>query len=162
MKRLLFSLATLTLLFSACTKVEDTISNEDMLRGGQWKRVSLNATKRLPTGTLETTNVYQYLDSCVMDNTLEFKVNYVGTERKNGWKCSAGDPEETTFNWELYNSGQNIRIYNAPETFRGESSINGVVTILTENQLAFNYKAIKVNAITQVIDTITVADVFRK
>ncbi len=162
MKRTILSIAALTLLFAACKKADETTSYEDMLRGGQWKRISLTATYRLPTGTITTDNVYPNLDSCKMDNTLEFKVNYVGTEHKNARKCGAGDPDETAFNWEIFNSGKNIRLYNIPETFNGESSINGDVITLNSNELSIRYVAIDRDPITQDADTVTFADVFRK
>lgn len=162
MKRLLLSIAALTLLLAACKKSEDTISDEDMLRGGQWKRASLTATYRLQTGALTTENIYTPMDTCLKDNTLEFKVNYVGTERKNFLRCGVGDPDETTFNWEIYNSGNNIRLYNVTELFGGESAINAQVINLTANELSIQYRLIDVDSATHDMDTVTYADIFRK
>lgn len=162
MKRTLLSGLAFTLLFAACKKAETPDSFEDKLRGGQWKRSSLLLTFRLGTGEMTTQNAYAPLDTCLKDNTLEFKTAYVGTERKGNYKCSVGDPDETTFNWEIFNSGKNIRIYNVPETFDGESSINADIVTLTTNQLSLRYVIINRNPITQTADTFTFADVFRK
>lgn len=162
MKRTLLSAFAVTLLFAACKKVDTPTSNEDMLRGGRWKRTSLKVTYRQGTGAMKTDDIFTPLDTCIKDNSLEFKTAYVGTEYKNVIKCSAGDPDETPFNWEIFNSGKNIRIYNVPETFRGESSINADVLTLSSNMLSIRYVYIKRNPLTQTADTFTYADVFRK
>jgi len=162
MKRTLLSGLALILLFAACKKAETPDSFEDKLRGGQWKRSSLLVTYRSSTGRMITEDALGPLDTCLKDNTLEFKTAYVGTERKNNLKCSVGDPDETPFNWEIFNSGKNIRIYNVPETFSGETSINADILNLTANELSIRYVAIDRDAITQTADTFTFADVFRK
>jgi hypothetical protein len=162
MKKTLLSAFAVTLLFAACKKVDTPTSNEDMLRGGRWKRTSLKETYRLGTGELKTVDLFALLPDCLKDNNLEFKTAYVGTEYKNGNKCSAGDPDQTEFNWEIYNSGKNIRIYNVPETFLGESSINANVLNLTANELSIRYTSITRDAILQTADTSTFVDVFRK
>ncbi len=163
MKRTLLSAFALTLLFSACKKADTPDSFEDMLRGGQWRRTALKMTYRDGTGAMKTDDVYAAsLSECVKDNSLEFKNAYVGTEYKNSNKCSAGDPDQTQFNWEIYNSGKNIRIYNVPETFDGESSVNADILNLTTNELSIRYMYIDRDPLTQTADTFTFADVFRK
>lgn len=163
MKKTLLSAFALMLLLNACKKVDTPDSYEDMLRGGQWKRTALTETYRQGTGAMKTDDVYaNTLSDCIKDNTLEFKDAFVGTERKNTLKCNAGDPDQTQFDWEIYNSGKNIRIYNVPETFSGESSINADIVTLTANQLSIRYMLFNQNPLTQHTDTFTFMDTFRK
>jgi len=160
MIKTVFFLSTLLVLFTACNKADTPASSEDMIRGGQWKRSSLKFNLHNPDGSTTTTDGYVLLPECVKDNTLEFKVNYVGTETKNA-KCSAGDPDANEFNWEIYNSGKNIRIYNADETF-STNSVNGEILSLSANLLSFRYNFVQKDPINQTSDTVTVEDVFKK
>lgn len=163
MARSLFLLSAVAVLsFAACKKVDDTQSPEDSLRGGQWRRSSLKSTFQ---GT--TTDGFALLPDCLKDNTLEFKMNRSGTERRNN-RCNAGDPESTDFQWEFYNSGKNLRLYNIAETFGGAVdlgqglSINAEVLTLSDNQLSLRYVFYKQHPDTQLTDTTTVVDVFRR
>lgn len=154
----------MVILFSACKKAEDTTSSEDILRTGRWKRSSLKSTFR---GTV--TDVYASLPDCIKDNTLEFNVNLKGTEHRNN-RCSNGDPESAAFSWEFLNSGKNLRIYNANETFgtttvipgASFSSVNAEVLQLSDNMLSMRYFGYVQNPIQQTIDTVTIVDVFRR
>jgi hypothetical protein len=155
MTRSLLIFSAMVILFSACKKAEDTNSSEDILRAGRWKRSSLKGTFR---GAV--TDAYASLPDCIKDNTLEFKVNFNGTEHRNT-KCSAGDADQASFNWEFFNSGKNLRIYNANETF-ANASINAEVLQLSETQLSMRYLAYIQDPIQQTMDTVTIVDVFRR
>jgi hypothetical protein len=162
MKRILLGLSFFALLFAACKKAETPESFEDKLRSGQWKRTALTLTYRSGTGAVVTDNLFRTMDTCRKDNTLEFKANYAGLERKNVLKCSAGDADETPFTWEIFNSGKNIRIYNVAETFYGENAINADIMTLTSNELTIRYQFIERDPLTHDADTFTLADTFRK
>ena len=159
MARSLLILAVLALSFAACNKADETESPEDKLRGGQWRRNSLRVTYRF--GTKDTTvDGLKLLDSCKRDNSLEFKANHLGTEHRN-YRCSAGDPETYDFEWEVYNSGANMRIYTLQETFSGKP-IDAAIQELSSNQLSLRYQLYNQNPLTQRTDTVTCVDVFRK
>jgi hypothetical protein len=168
MARSLLILSAAMLFLASCKPVDETESNEDMLRGGQWKRSSLKAQYRDAGGVIITEDAFATLPECIKDNTLKFDVNYKGAELRNGNKCSPGDPDETPVTWEFYNSGANLRIYNANETFVSDatlstvSSINATVLSLSSTQLAMRYIVIEQDASTLVTDTVTFTDVFRR
>lgn len=165
MIRSLLILSAVVLLLPACKKAEETTSSEDILRSGRWKRTSAKSTYH---GT--TTDAFAGLPDCLKDNTLEFKVNYKGTEYHNN-KCSNGDPDTAPFEWGFTNSGQNLRIYNANETFffstspapgSTSTSVNAEVLQLSDNQLSMRYQVFIQDPINQTLDTATIVDVFRR
>lgn len=162
MARSLLLVTAFALLLTACNKADDTTSPEDMLRNGQWKRTSLKASHRNPlTGNMDITDGFSLIDECIKDNTLEFKTNYKGVEHKNN-KCNAGDADLTDFTWEIYNSGKNIRIYNANETFGGED-INAEIINQSETQISMRYLLIEQDPSQSTpTDTTIVTDVFRR
>ena len=161
MARSLLILSAALLFLSSCNQLDDVKSNEDILIGGQWKRSSLKAEYRDPsTGSIITTNPFDAMPKCVKDNGLVFSVNYTAKEQRND-NCSPGDPSEVAITWGFYESGTQLRIYNALETF-GTNDINAEVLTLSDNLLAMKYLRIGQNPITQVTDTITLTDVFRR
>ena len=161
MARSLLLLAAFALFLTACKKTDETTSPEDTLRTGQWKRYSIKGSHKDAMGVVTVFDLYPGLPDCIKDNGLEFKENYVGTEHRNG-ACSAGDASEAKFQWEFYNSGQSIRIYNATETFQ-TSDIDADVITMSETQISMRYKAISQDP-TQTVptDTLIVTDVFRR
>lgn len=154
MIRSLLILSAVVLLLPACKKAEETTSSEDILRSGRWRRTSAKTTYHGVTTDVS-------MADCLKDNTLEFKVNYRGVEYRNT-KCSNGDPDTAPFEWGFANSGKNLRIYNATETFLAISSVNAEVLQLTDNQLSMRYHIFIQDPINQTLDTATIVDVFRR
>lgn len=156
MKQPLLSLLVLVLGFAACKQVDEIASPEDTLRGGSWRRTSLKKTYKDPATNKDTTvEQYAQLDTCVKDNRLEFKGNHEGVEQRNGQKCSAGDPDTAPFFWELTDAGKGIRIYNAPETFSANASINADILTLTGSLVTFRYSHTDVDPMNPQNKTVT-------
>jgi hypothetical protein len=168
MSRVLLFCASFILIFAACNKVDEVPSNEDMLIGGVWHRSSLKATHVDPsTGVATTTNLLSTLKTCVVDNTLEFDKNYVGTEYRNN-KCIAGDVDQQSIRWGFTESGTKLRIYNAYETFYFAATdsipydVNAEVISFSDNYLAIRYLMIDRDPLKLTADTTTITDVFRR
>src|SRR4051812_34486788 len=107
-------LAALVIIASltACNKADDPTTAEDTIRG-TWRRTSGKSWTRNPvTQHVDTVDYASSLPSCITDDALEFKENYLGSIHLGGTTCNAGDPESVPFRWETTNAGTGLRIYD--------------------------------------------------
>lgn len=154
---------------ASCKKAEDQTTTEDTIRG-TWARTSGKAWARNPfTGNVDTTNYTTSLPSCVTDDALEFKANYLGSIHLGGNVCNAGDPESVPFRWETINAGNGLRIYDVAEYFPHVSgNVNSSILTLVKGFMTLRYTRdtfyiVSTGGVNQIVkDTITYTDVFKK
>jgi hypothetical protein len=162
MNRLLLSLGALLLVFSACNKPDSPVSAEEDLRSGTWKRTSGKVTFKDPLTRGDSTKDYWSTEpECRLDNTLTFRVNYIGEMNLGTDHCSAGEPDTKAFTWQITEDGKKISLYGVKEYFPAEDIDADIVT-RTLGFLTIQYRVITTDPIFQTADTTIYRDVLRK
>ena len=160
MKYLLLSLATVFLLAS-CSKPSDTKSREDMLRNGKW-RVSGGTEKYKNINGHDTTvSILSMLQDCQKDNYMVFGQNYTGYANYGSNKCSPSEPDQTTFNWYLDDSKNNITFTNADALF-GKTTLSTNFIDFSEGSFTLKYYFVVHIDPTNTDDTTTITETFSK
>jgi hypothetical protein len=116
MRLLLFIPLTL-MIFVSCKKASTPLSRQDELRGGSWRTASATYKYKRSSGKDTTINYFDLLADCREDDYLVFETNFTGLQKSGDKKCSAGDPDEVPFGWELVNNDAGINFYNANMMF---------------------------------------------
>jgi len=124
-KFILTSLVTI-ILFTACKKDSDDNkpkTNTDLLVQGSWK---------FDNATVSGADVSSLLKGCQKDNTITFAAGGTGTLDEGATKCSSGDPQTNTFNWNFAPPNETI-LHVSTTLFTGGSSDFNVVTLNETN-----------------------------
>lgn len=104
MKQLLVLAAAVMFLMASCTKSDtSTLENTDIIRNGKWKMTAFTVNLTDPFAHKDTVmDLFKVIDSCRMDDYLQFNEQYKGVLNTNTRKCGS-QSTELPFNWELRN-----------------------------------------------------------
>ncbi len=94
MKKMLFSIAAVTLLFASCKKNDDNVSRKDTLTNGKW-RITAATTTISTSGVSNTTDEYATYDACEKDDVTIFRTDMHLIDDAGAVKCNSSDPQQT-------------------------------------------------------------------
>ena len=89
------------MLFTSCTK-EDPIkakTKTELLCASSWKMYELTVNPGIDIGGIVVTDFFTQLEPCTQDDISIYKNNGTGLSDEGPTKCSATDPQSTTFTW---------------------------------------------------------------
>lgn len=95
---------------STPTPTNPVETNTDKLCGKTWK---LTANVETNSANTNTVDLYASSSPCLNDDTRIFATNNVVTEDEGPTKCSASNPQTTTFNWQWVNNETKIVLANS-------------------------------------------------
>ena len=124
--RLLGWVLTLSLVFSACQKDEESPAPKTKTQ------LLTQATWKFSSATVGGSDVSALLQACQKDNILSFAAAGTGTLDEGAAKCNAGDPQTSAFTWSWLSAETQLSI--SATLFTGGSSTFTLVS-LTETQL---------------------------
>lgn len=164
MKQTLLVFLLATLVFS-CKKVDEPTSRQDTLRSGKWNLGSMKITTKKYGSTGDTTRnaIGNFLDSCEMDDYLEFGNNYTGDVNGASRKCSVNDQATLPYTWQITNGDNNLTISGAPSYF-GTDEVKGTIVNFTDGSFSMRYDVYYQNPIGQLgdYDTAHIAATYNK
>lgn len=163
MKYCLLIATAITLLATSCNKPDTVENTQDRLRAGTWRQTGGNYSYYdAGIGRDSITEYWSTVESCVKDNTFQFKEVYEGIQNLGAEKCSAGEPESKPFHWQLTKNDTHLLIYNAGETFQEVDDIDARILTLSGDRMVLQYKAIGVMQLEPTYDTITVTNIYQR
>jgi hypothetical protein len=112
---LIFSLFSLALLFSSCSKSDEDEQSPktELLTKSAWKMNAYTVEPGFPTFDSEgnitgsTNDIFAFLDDCEKDDTHKFNTDKSLTTDEGMTKCESSDPQKTNGTWS-YNSDETI------------------------------------------------------
>lgn len=136
---LIWSLLSLTFMFSACKKDNEMSVKTELLTSGLWKISALTIDPAFPIydnefNIIGTTNDYfAMMDNCEKDDTRTFKTDKTMIIDDGLTKCDSSDPQKVTGTWN-FNSDETV----LTSTANGET-LNFIIMELTDKVLKLKY-----------------------
>lgn len=143
----LLLLLAIALIWTSCSKVDDIVSREDLLRNGNWRQTAGTTTyKMFPSNKDTVYNYWKDAPECYKDNYLTFKANFDGEINYGSKVCDQSEPVAKTFFWELRERDSTLEINNVGAAFYGASDpVHAKIITLSENVLAISYQVLDTN-----------------
>ncbi len=103
---LIFSLLSLAILFSSCSKDKEELSAKtELLTKSAWKMTAYTVEPGFPTFddegniTGSTNDIFAFLDDCEKDDTHMFNTDKSMITDEGMTKCESSDPQKTNGTW---------------------------------------------------------------
>jgi hypothetical protein len=113
-----FFLALSLLVFlAACDKKPTVVPNrENMMRAKKWKITGGTMTVKQPGGRDTILKYMDFLDTCYLDDFIEFDSMHFGSLFMGNSRCNAADPASRGFTWRLWNNDKYIDLFDGFNT----------------------------------------------
>ncbi len=120
-----FALMSSALLFSACSKDEETttptVAGSTYLVGKDWRMIAAT----LATAGSPTVDMYAAMQPCEKDDLIEFLASGSVTMKEGATKCDPADPDTSPGGaWALLNSDKQLRIIDGDTTLMDVVELN--------------------------------------
>lgn len=114
MRKILFSCAVLTTLFTSCKKNDDNngVNGSSVLTTGKWQITASTSVIEYPApfGN-QNVDLMQIVPSCQLDNYFIFNTNGSITSDEGATRCNSNDPQQTTSGtWQLLNNNTQLKL----------------------------------------------------
>jgi hypothetical protein len=125
MKKLLTIIGFATL-FASCTKSDDTVSTDEILRSGKWGIVGYTVKYANPSGEEVVYNIWSKAPECRYDDNISFEQNFKGKQFSGGNKCT-GELDQTQFEWRLKDNEKTLILNGASFTIGNDLGAGGPI-----------------------------------
>lgn len=146
-RMLILSLLSVTFMFSACKKDDETSSKTKLLTGSSWKMTAFTMEPGFPIFDENfniigySTDMFADMDTCEKDDTHKFNTDQSVITDEGATKCDSSDPQKTNGTWSFNSDETGITIT--------EDGLSETVTILELTDKVLKFKS------TETYDSVT-------